>query len=241
MSDPIHQIEQQDELPTTICGKCVDRSLDAYDFIQVVIQAQNIFTGKEMKPTIPANRYFQQSDFRCCIIHMKFMIHLPNLNDSIKYGTTTISSAGSQINVNPPRISKKTKKMNMSEALKKLKNIGSHITISKKVVSAEEAHDESSDDDNLDNDYEPVTDGASNSDDSNNANSRNIRKTIKSKSSTQMKKKKKKRTNRGPIKSKYSVKVDGAPGNLRFNSSKRYNCCASKYFLLLIFQQFFSV
>lgn len=234
MSDHIHQIEQQDELPTTICGQCVDRSLDAYDFIQVVIQAQNIFTGKEMKPTIPANRFETQSDLICCIIHIKFMIHLPNLNDSIKYGTTTISSAGSQINVNPPRIPKKTKKMNMSEALKKLKNIGSHITISKKVVSAEEAHDESSDDDNLDNDYEPVTGGASDSD-SNNANSRNIRKTIKSKSSTQMKKKKK-RTNLGPRKSKYSVKVDGPPGNLRFNSSKRYNSCASKYFFLLIFR-----
>lgn len=148
---------------------------------------------------------------------------MANLIDSIKYGTTTISSAGSRINVNPPRVPKKTKKMNMSEALKKLKNIGSHITISKKVVSAEETRDESSDDYHLDNDYdEPTTGGASDSNESNNANGRNIRKSIKGKfpamkSSVQMKKKK---TNRGPSKSKYSVKVDGPPGILLFNNSK---------------------
>lgn len=102
--------------------------------------------------------------------------------------------------------------MNMSEALKKLKNIGSHITISKKVVSAEETRDESSDDDKLDNDYDdPATGGTSDSDQSNNANGRNIRKKIKGKlkSSTQIKSR---RTSRGPIKSKYSVKVDGPPG-----------------------------
>lgn len=151
------------------------------------------------------------------MVHNSQYFVLPNLNDSIKYGTTTISSAGSQINVNPARVQKKPKKMNVSEALKKLKDIGSHITISKKVVSAEETRDESSDDDHLHNDCDdPVTDGASDNDRLNDANGKNIRKTIKGKfpalkSSVRVRKRK---TNRGPIKSKYSVKVDGPPGIL---------------------------
>lgn len=151
---------------------------------------------------------------------MYYLICLPNLIDSIKYGTTTISSAGSQINVNPPRIPKKTNRMNMSEALKKLKNIGSHITISKKVVA--EARAESSDvDDNLDNDYDdPSFDGAAigidSDDNSNNTDDPDYIRTSRGKSPAlkSFRIKRTKATTRktnGPNKSKYSIKVDGPP------------------------------
>lgn len=128
--------------------------------------------------------------------------------------------------MNPPRIPNKTKKMNMTEALKKLRNIGSHITISKKLIpetrprrrqttkrnyrdSDASSNDDSdrNNDDNNDPNFEASTilsDSDASGNDKNDVDyspDRRIEQTEKSP------KKKRYETK----KSKYSIKIDGPP------------------------------